>query len=378
VAGAVLALALAWAALALLPADARGDGLRDSGLERAELDLKLEDTHLIRQASYHGLPPIGENGEMGRNLHNPDLPFWVADQQLGDIFIRAGIVRHKRWMVERGLQAFDYAFFHQDSDGSFNTGQAEAYAFFVEAVAHSIELLRESRYAWRYEDRLKEYIPRLRSAADHMVASDAWDAFEHRNRSYTHSGYVMGTALSLTARLTGSNKLRRYGSRAIRLAVKRQCCGGVNPELGGYDVRYQAAGLVWAERYRVYFPGGRLSSRVERMIDRALEWMRPRVDRDGWIDWRGSTRTCRETNSNGNPKTPGYAFAIRAFAYWGRLTGSKGLLREANRMLDYLERHGGEASLCGPKQSARAQAAPDERRGGAETLGGARLEDLYE
>ncbi len=376
-AGVVLAVASAWCALALLPAAARGDGLQDTELRRAELDLRLEDSSLIRRISYHGLPPIGKNGEMGANLQ-PGQPFRVAFQQLGDIYVRAGIVRGKRRFIERGLRAFDYAFLWQDEDGSFPEAQAEAYAFFVEAVAHSIALLRESRFAERYEDRLRAYIPRLRAATNHMIAPDAWEAFEDRNRFFTHSGYVMGTALTLTSRLSGSDKLRRYGQRAIRLALKRQCCGGVNPELGGYDVRYQMAGLVWAERYHVYFPSGRLSSRVVGMTERALEWMRPRIRKDGWIDWRGSTRTCREINSNGKPKTPGYAYAIRAFAYWGRLTGNRALTDEAKHMYAYLENIDGEASLCGPRQPSTARAERDDRDETPRTLGGARLNDLYE
>jgi hypothetical protein len=373
-AAALLALTCALSALVLLPAAARADGLQDSDLKGTELDLRLERTPVIREVSYRRLPPIGENGEMGANLDGGS--FSVGHQQLGDLFVRAGIVRGKRRLIDRGLQAFDYAFFWQADDGSFPEDQAEAYAFFVEAVAHSIVLLRESRFADEYEDRLREYVPLLRRATRHMIQSDAWADFEYRNRFYTHSGYVMATALGLTAQLTGNGELRRRASRAIQIATNNQCCGGVNPELGGYDVRYQMAGLVWAERYHVYFPNARYSGRLERMIRRALDWMRPRVKRDGWIDWRGSTRTCREQNSNGSPKSPGYAYAIRAFAYWGRLTGSPWLTRKSNLMYDYLETHGDEGSFCSRRKRAGAGSAGAERDRG--TLGGARLQDLYE
>ena len=105
---------------------------------------------------------------------------------------------------------------------------------------------------------------------------------------------------------------------------------------------------------------------------------RSRVDRDGWIDWRGSTRTCREINSNGDPKTPGYAYAARGFAYWGRLTGEPWLMRKANAVYEFLTRHEGEGSFCWPKPSSTARAEQADRGGGTETLRGARLNDLLE
>lgn len=106
------------------------------------------------------------------------------------------------------------------------------------------------------------------------------------------------------------------------------------------------------------------------MVARGLGWMSSRIDRDGWIDWRGSTRTCRERNRYGERKTPGYGFAIRGFAYWGALTGNAGHSAKARRARSYLERRDGRRSLC----SGKGPLAPRDRDDdGGGSGGGGRL-----
>lgn len=325
---------------------------------KARLDLRLERTPVIARHYYRKLPRIGRGGRMGANIDGG--AFSLSHQQLGDLYVRKGLVRRRPKLIRRGFRAFDFAFRRQRADGSFPVDQAEEYAFFVEAVAHSVLLVRKTRYVRLYKPRLRRYARRLERAAGHMVAPAAWGAFRHRNRSYTHSGYTMGTALGLTGKLTHSPRLERYGRSAIRLALSRQRRNGVNPELGGYDVRYQMAGITYAQRYRVYYPGTRIKRRIQRMTNRGITWMKRRVDRDGYIRYRGSTRACRELSSSGRPKTPGYGYAIRGFGYWGVLQRREGLRREARRLHRYARQTG--SSSCGPKR--RAVRRPGGRRDG--------------
>jgi len=350
-----------------------------NGLRKAALDLELERTPAIVGESYEKLPPIGQEGQLGANLKRDTL--YLPHQQHGDLFVRAGIVRGDRELIEQGLSAFDYAFAGQSENGSFGPYQPETYAFFVQSVAHSIGLLQGSPYAAEYAGILLDYERRLKRASRHMIEPAAWKAFEKRNKSYTHSGYVMGTALGLTSRLTGSDKLKRRSRDAVRIALDNQRRSGVNPELGGYDVRYQMAGIVYAQRFTVYFPGGGLSSDVVDMIDSGLRWMKPRIDEDGYIDPGNSTRSCVEDNTNGEPKTPGYNFAIRGFAYWGALYDRGKLSERADRMLAYLRSRANDESLCGPKSQsagkAPAQPAPAPE-GPPGQLEDALVEDLFE
>lgn len=319
----------------------------------ARLDLQLERTPVIVRNAYRELPPIGKKGAMGANLSRGG--FALSHQQYGDIYVRAGLIHGRRKLIKRGFRAFDYAFRRQRDNGSFPEDQAEGYAYFVEAVAHSVLLVRSSRYANRFDREMDRYVRRLRRASKHMIAPDAWGAFAGRNRSYTHTGYVMGTALAMTARLTREKRLERFGRDAVRMALDNQRPNGINPELGGYDVRYQMVGLSYAERFRVYFPDGGLKRRVVRMTNRGIKWMAPRVDSDGYINWNGSTRTCVELGSNGRPKSPGYTYAIRGFAYWGALQQRRGLIDEAERMHHYFTTH--EGSICGPKRVGTVSAA---------------------
>lgn len=357
-------------------------------MRKARLDLRLERTPVIVKSHYRKLPPMGRRGQLGLN-RKEGAPFFLAHQQAGDLYVRAGLVRGSPRLVKRGLRAFDYAFARQRPDGSFGAIQTEEYAFFLEAVAHSILLLDQTRYGRNHERKLKKYKRPLRRAARRMTARSAWSLFKQRNAFYTHSGFTVGTSLGLTGLVTGRAKFTRRANKAIKLGLSRQRSNGVNPELGGYDVRYQMAGIVYAERWSVYFPRRQLTRRVRRMVDRGLGWMAKRVDRDGWIDWRGSTRTCRERNTNGEPKTPGYGFAIRGFAYSGALTGRKGRLAEAKRAYGYLEQRKKGRSLCGPKGRIRRHGRDrrhggdrarddDPRSQGIPLLDPLRLNDLYE
>jgi hypothetical protein len=319
---------------------------------RAKLDLRLERTRVLVENAYRTLPPIGPEGQLGVNRSGAG--FSLSHQQHGDLFVRAGLIRGERRLVGRGFRAFDYAFKRQRKNGRFpSEDQAEAYAFFLQSVAHSVLLVRASGYAGRFESRMDRYVKRLRRASDHIIARDAWADFARRNRRYTHSGYVMGAALALTGQVTRRRDLRRYGRKALRLALDNQRASGVNPELGGYDVRYQMAGITYAERFSVYFPGDKLARRVHRMTNRGLAWMSQRIDSNGYINWRGSTRTCSELASDGRPKTPGYHYAIRGFAYWGAYRGRPAMVRAAKRMQYYLEHRSG-GSLCSPKAPSAA------------------------
>ena len=337
------ALACVAAAIAV-PAEAEGRPTK------AKLDLRLERTPIIVRNAYRGLPPMGRRGAMGANLEQSE--FSLAHQQLGDLYVRAGIVYRKPKLIRRGFRAFDYAFARQRRDGSFPEDQPEGYAFFVEAVAHSALLLRKTRYGRRFDRKLRFYRDRLARAAPHMIEPIAWAGFKSRNPSYTHSGYSMGAALTLTGKLTGDGTFERYGRLAIREALDNQRPDGVNPELGGYDVRYQMAGILYAERFRVYFPGGRLAKRVTRMTDRGLGWMAGRVDRDGYINWRGSTRACRERSSTGRLKTPGYPFTVRGFAHSRALNRREALVEQAKRAHRSAKRVSGR-KLSGPKGEPR-------------------------
>ena len=334
--------------------------------EKAELDLMLDATPAIVRHDYAKLPPIGPAGEMGVNGREGSS-FFLSHQQYGDLYVRAGIARDDGALIEQGLQAFDYAFARQQPDGSFGSIQTEEYAFFVESVAHSISMLKATPYWSEHRDRLEGYVKRLELAARHMIEPAAWYEFKQRNADYTHSGYVVGTALALLARLTDEGVFKRRAGKAIELALSRQLADGVNPELGGYDVRYQMAGLTYAQRWLVYFPGDPLARPVREMNHAALRWMSGRIDVDGWIDWSGSTRTCVESNTNGRPKTPGYAYAIRGYAYWGARRSKDDLVATAERAQAYLDGRSGDSSLCDPKApsdegSAKTQSAGEERR----------------
>jgi hypothetical protein len=109
------------------------------------------------------------------------------------------------------------------------------------------------------------------------------------------------------------------------------------------------------------------------MTNRGLRWMSGRVAGNGYIRWQGSSRSCRERSSNGSAKTPGYAHAIRGLAYWARLQGRPGLMRDARDIHRYSTQVSGD-SLCGPKKKIRKGG----NRGGGGGGRGGGFDDLLE
>lgn len=193
---------------------------------------------MIVETDYLALPRMDADGAMGRNARD-DAFSSLADQRLGDLYVRAGIVHDRPDLIAQGCKAFDYAFARQRSSGSWpNISQpTEEYAYFVEAVSHSGLLLAQTKYAAKYRSKLSGYKRRIGRALPHMVASSAWSGFKARNASNTHSGYTVGTALGLGGNFAGTEAFRSYEWEAIRLALSCQWNDGVNPELAGYDVR---------------------------------------------------------------------------------------------------------------------------------------------
>ena len=99
-----------------------------------------------------------------------------------------------------------------------------------------------------------------------------------------------------------------------------------------------------------------------------------RVDRDGYIHWRGSTRACRERASDGDLKSPGYPFAVRAFAYWGALKGRDGYIEVARHLNRYSNYASGR--LCGSKVDEPRKRRKGRAGGAGGGSGGGPLPDL--
>ncbi|MFB2982360.1 hypothetical protein [Microseira sp. BLCC-F43] len=218
---------------------------------------------------------------------------------------------------------FDWGFAQQAADGSFKgAGGFHSASFFVAAVARTLLILQQSPQSRQYADKIAFYTPLLHRAARWMISPQVWRRGTTSNEPYTHRFYLVATALGLTGKLTGDRELINYSRQLIQQALSLQELDGVNPEKDGYDSSYQVAGVVYAQRWLIYFPNDPLAPRVTAMINKALTWAQTRILPTGEINSEGNTRTGgQETRRTGEVKLVDPRIVYRGFAYWASVTG---------------------------------------------------------
>jgi len=167
--------------------------------------------------------------------------WYVELQRASEDAISAGINTRDAKAIEDGFKIFDWAFSHQGPDGGFTT-TSDAFhctAFFTEAVAHSMLLLKaDPVYSQIYQAQIARYTTLAHAAARWMVSPAVWqaglqaDSWKGTN-PYTHRRYLNAAALGLTGLLTGDQDLISHSRFEIEQGLALQWPNGVNPEGGG-------------------------------------------------------------------------------------------------------------------------------------------------
>ncbi len=313
---------------------AQNYGVKEERKLSAFFDLKYESSGLIANVLYKDLSSYSKitapsGGAVGINAswdsHSSEN-WYIEEQRHGEDLVIGGLAKNNSQAISDGFKMFDWGFAHQADDGSFlGTGDPfHSTAFFVEAVAHTLLVLKQSKQATQYTDQIAHYEPLVHRAAQWMISPKVWERGINNDSPYTHRCYLNATALGLTGKLTGDRQLIDYAEQEITLGLSRQQKDGVNPEKGGYDSSYQMVGVSYAERFYTYFPQGSLALQVKQMINRALAWEQTRILPTGEINSEGNTRTAgQETGRSGKVKKIDTNAVIRGFDYWASVTGNQ-------------------------------------------------------
>jgi hypothetical protein len=293
-------------------------------------DFSYESSNLISNylyrrlsRSYNAISPSGAHSANINWERHRTNKWYIEAQRYGEGLVIGGLVSNDPQAIQAGFKMFDWGFKHQSADGSFKgTGDPfHSTSFFVQAVAHTLLVIQQSPHANKYAAQIARYKPLVRRAARWMISKDVWKQGMKRNQPYAHRRYLVATALGLTSKLTGDEKLMKYSRLSLQEGLAVQRPNGVNPEKGGYDSSYQMVGVVYAQRWVTYFPDDPLTPKVKAAIEKALAWQQTRVLASGEISTKGNTRTAgQETGRTGKVKAVDYNMAIRGFAYWGAVT----------------------------------------------------------
>ncbi|WP_176472988.1 hypothetical protein [Sphingomonas lenta] len=269
---------------------------------------------LVRDPLLRGLfgRPLGEFGPNGAAGLNRESFRFIEYQRQGAEWITRGVVRSKRDWIRNGWLIIDYGLAQQQPDGGFPGDDVQHSAsLFLEAAARACLIDPGGATPARRATLLK---------AGRWMTAPAMeaDAASH-SAPFTHRRYVMASMLGQIGAVTGDAALIRRAAQWAREGIALQRPDGVNPERGGFDASYQAAGALFAERYLASCVDPTMRAAVSGMIRRAVPPVLAKQRPDGSIDPTGSTRIGVETYRGGKVKEFNYEEGVQALVYGSRL-----------------------------------------------------------
>jgi hypothetical protein len=297
-----------------------GSGRLDARIDFGSAFERILYSH--RAALVRGVASDGANGVNAEWEHGQGPGMFIEEQRHGEEATIAGVVQQSKTLWQLGVREFAWAFAHQGPGGNFPDTQDPFHStsFFVEGVAHLILVLRGAASNGVAVPRhllseVNSFVPRLHRAARWMASDGVWGAGLAGDAPYTHRRFLVGSALGLTAVLTGDRLLARRARDALALGLSAQRSDGVFPELTGFDSSYQARGIVYAEHYLAWVPGA--PSSLGPAIARGLAWERKRILPSGQVSIVGNTRANGVMLDHNGPKRVVYPMVANALAWWG-------------------------------------------------------------
>jgi len=270
--------------------------------------------------------------------------WFIEYQRRGAQIVLAGLCLKDPEYLNLALSIFKWGFDRQAADGSFAGSGAVFHSttFFVEAVAHSILMVRASDdVSSEIKARFDAMIPPLSRAAAWMIKPEVLLPGLEGNDAFTHRRLLIADGLGLTSLLITDQRLAGYlratASQQISEALDSQRPDGVAPEKGGYDSSYQTVGMGFAAVWWVYFQNDPLASAVKGFLDKGLTWEMSRVLPTGEVDKTGNTRVTGvgEVGRTGKPKDIDYPRVAHALGMWGALSGNHEMSAVAKKVCHF-------------------------------------------
>lgn len=314
-----LLLAAGMLAAGALPARSAEPTLSD--LDRAGLFERAIAQRFV--ARPERLVRFAESGAASSNVDFEDRKtdkWFIEGQRYGGDLVEAGLLVNDHQTAKLGWKLLDWGFARQSADGSFAaTGDPfHSTSFFVEAAARAL-LLEQEFKSPAAGQRLKHYRSKLAAAAHWMLRPDVLDRGLKNNQPYTHRRWLVAAGWGMAGRVLEDRELVGAAILLAQEGIDLQKPDGVNPEKGGFDVSYQAVGLLMAERYDTVCDDPLLRKSIAGMLARGLNYELTKIDADGDIDLAGSTRVTSETSRSGAAKTVDHRAIVASFVYGAKL-----------------------------------------------------------
>lgn len=239
--------------------------------------------------------------------------FFIESQRWGGDYIQAGTCLKDDKLLEKGWRFLDWGFARQGEDGGF-PGTSDSFhstSYFIEAAARAVLLYRQSGRP-DAEAVVAKYRPKLQAAGEWLVRPTVASEGRRKNLPYTHRRWALAAALGQVGAVTGDSGFLAIANEYARDGLAMQQEDGVNPEKGGFDVNYQASGIVFACRFWTVCDDAELRDRVAAMIVKGMHWEAAKIDEEGTLAIDGSSRVGKEDSRDGKQKKVNYRNLIQA------------------------------------------------------------------
>ena len=276
------------------------------------------------------IAPSGAAGQNKEYEENRATDWYIEAQRDGAYLVQAGVVLHDRSKIEKGLKVLKWGFDKQASDGSFPGSMIPYHStsLYIEACARAALLIRQSGIKG-FEADVQALIAHSKMAVGWMLQPAVESQGQKSNAPYCHKHYLVAAALAQTYQLTDNSKIRDKAKKYLIEGLACQEKTGVNPEKDGFDVNYQAVGILFAEEIYALHLFPELAQPLRKMIQRGLDWELSRLKPDGSLNAEGSTRDGKERGTSGKIKQPDYPRVLLAFQYGSIITGERKFERAA-------------------------------------------------
>jgi hypothetical protein len=298
-----------------------------------------------------------KNGAIGVNR---DHFINIGSQRYSSNLIGYGLVTKNVSLIDTGIKTLEYAFQHQNQDGSFQdhspgqSGNATpgSVAFFYHDLGESLLLCQKSQ--WFEQSReTAELRRRFKKLLIPTATSLKWLMRQQEllikvdgNGNATNRLFVDALAFYLVGSFLNNTSAIEIGEHFVVLALQQQTKEGFFREKRGFDSSYQGVSLFKA--LVLYSDWGDSNVHLRTLlwngIQKGITWEKSRISSTGEVSTEGNSRVhpggeiiLRRVYNNGQtlerPKTVDYLNLIMGFNYYSHLSGDQSVQEIADLLL---------------------------------------------
>ncbi|MBP8257920.1 MAG: hypothetical protein KAX37_11395 [Opitutaceae bacterium] len=287
------------------------------------------------------------NGFTGGNRANG---FWieVGPQRGSCRGVIAAVVAGDLAAADACWRGIDVAFAHQRADGGFDAivkpngtssregpAAVETAYFFLQELGRAILVIRESPYESHFHERLVALRPKLRLAADFLLAG--YSTIIPKVGHTVNRVIIAAKAFGLCGLALDDSRMVGKSHQLIAHALTLRDKEGVFIERGGRDSSYNVVSILFGQVLAIHLP----LPEFEAALPAAVAWQVTRILPSGEVDARGNTRTgvgLEPDPFSGKSKGVNYTEVAMALTLYGTLHHDKNVLAAAERVSAYRQK----------------------------------------